>query len=411
MRTNGAEMKAEKSIDSYSRLAFMLFVFSLPFSKAATSILIGVLLLLGVFRYFKSRSRDLQDLFIVLLPGCFFLLHLVGMMWTDNCDFGWFDIGIKVNLLLLPLSIWLHSDLVKNRSGLIFRWLTYAMLLGVAYRLILSTIDYNDTGDSSVFFYEKLGHGIHPSYLAFEADVLLVLLIFSGLFSSARKWAILFTLSVFVLFLNSKAGILLWFLAVPGSIVWNSFSGQRTKGVFLAIGVTFAFMMMYFVVSKVADDRVGRMLQTMRSDSVQTSHPESSGQRLLVWSAAWDLVKSDPWTGTGTGDVKDVLVDAYISRGMSSAAESRLNAHNQFLQSWLALGIAGIGSLLASFVLPLVGGIRKRDGCLVIFLLLAALNFSVESMLETQAGTVFFSFIYSVLLLSGSARIVPRSPL
>jgi hypothetical protein len=47
----------------------------------------------------------------------------------------------------------------------------------------------------------------------------------------------------------------------------------------------------------------------------------------------------------------------------------------------------------------------------VIFLLLAALNFSVESMLETQAGTVFFSFIYSVLLLSGSARIVPRSPL
>ncbi len=73
---------------------------------------------------------------------------------------------------------------------------------------------------------------------------------------------------------------------------------------------------------------------------------QSTGMRIQAWESALDLVKSNPIFGTGTGDVKDELVKMYNSKGFVEIFNLRLNAHNQFLQSFAALGIFGFLLLL-----------------------------------------------------------------
>ena len=48
----------------------------------------------------------------------------------------------------------------------------------------------------------------------------------------------------------------------------------------------------------------------------------------------------------GTGDIKDELIAAYKDSGMDYIA-SKIKFHNQYLQSFLAIGILGLFSLLA----------------------------------------------------------------
>lgn len=138
------------------------------------------------------------------------------------------------------------------------------------------------------------------------------------------------------------------------------------------------------------------MQQNLSQDTISGSDGRSTSARLHVWSAAWSLIQEAPVTGYGTGDVKDVLLKRYAERGLISAVEKKLNAHNQFLQSWVALGLSGVLLLLAM----LAGATWRfrRDPLFAGFLLLTFFNFLVESMLEIQAGVVFWALFYSVFL-------------
>ena len=70
----------------------------------------------------------------------------------------------------------------------------------------------------------------------------------------------------------------------------------------------------------------------------------------------------------------------------------KLNSHNQFLQTTIAIGLPGLIVLLLILGIPLFLFYRQSDFSAVIFVLLIVFNFLFESMLETQAGVIFFSF-------------------
>jgi O-antigen ligase len=99
----------------------------------------------------------------------------------------------------------------------------------------------------------------------------------------------------------------------------------------------------------------------------------------------------------GTGDVKDHLLEKYREKQLYNALGLELNAHNQYLQTMLALGIIGLLILLLNIVLPALYGMEMKHYLYLIFLILVAFNFLFESMLETQAGVVFYAFFNAYL--------------
>lgn len=104
-------------------------------------------------------------------------------------------------------------------------------------------------------------------------------------------------------------------------------------------------------------------------------------------AALWVLVRH-PWFGTGTGDVRAALAQAYKEVNSPLTPDFRLRPHNQYLTLWIEAGpIAVMAWLLA------LARVWKTPGAWTsaarIFTLLLAISCLTEDTLETQAGATF----------------------
>ena len=83
---------------------------------------------------------------------------------------------------------------------------------------------------------------------------------------------------------------------------------------------------------------------------------------------------------------------------MTGALKKKLNAHNQFLQTFIGTGIIGFLLLLSITLGAIIKGFINKNYLLILFSLLMILNFLVESMLQAQAGFIFFVFFFCILI-------------
>jgi O-antigen ligase len=159
---------------------------------------------------------------------------------------------------------------------------------------------------------------------------------------------------------------------------------------------------MLVLLSPFFQEKVGQFSHAAKGAPVDVSAKGSTKSRELIWAAAGPLIREHmPW-GTGTGDVKDVLIQRYRELGYTHAVEQRLNAHSQLLQTPLTLGLPGALLMVCLLLVPAVHAIKHRDELMVAFIVLLALNWAVESMLETQAGVLFLSWGALMLAMRSS---------
>jgi O-antigen ligase len=136
--------------------------------------------------------------------------------------------------------------------------------------------------------------------------------------------------------------------------------------------------------------------KTKSNERVNTGS-NSSTSRVFIWKASIELFSENLLKGLGTGDGKDELVDKYQKLGMINEYKHKLNSHNQYLTTSLSLGLGGLIILLFTFFYPLVKSIRNKDVLLSGFVFLLLINFMFESVIETSAGIIFFTFFYTLL--------------
>ena len=159
------------------------------------------------------------------------------------------------------------------------------------------------------------------------------------------------------------------------------------------------FFSLYFFAPEFAL-RINGAIKTLFTNGDNAENDQSTALRIAIWHSA-SIVISENWlTGTGTGDVKDELRKEYNNEKIVVAIKENLNAHNQFLQTFAALGIIGFLTLCTTLCIPLLQSWKMGNYLFVSFFLILIANFCVESMLETQAGVVFYAFFNSLFLFS-----------
>ena len=124
----------------------------------------------------------------------------------------------------------------------------------------------------------------------------------------------------------------------------------------------------------------------------------SLSMRLEFWEAALSIIKKQPLTGVGTGDVGDAFTSHYIETNSRLNEGWRLRAHNQFLAIGVALGIIGIIILLFSILYPFIASHGYESVVFTAFFITAFLSMFTEDTLETQAGVSFYIFFYCLFL-------------
>ncbi|MCX6285173.1 MAG: O-antigen ligase family protein [Bacteroidetes bacterium] len=261
-------------------------------------------------------------------------------------------------------------------------------------------------GVPGAFYYMKLSWFFHSAYFAMYLNLPMAFIVIELLkrykiLSAPLKtvyYLLLAWFFVFIFLLSSKMGLICMVLI---ALLGSAELIFRHKKTFLGLGLIILFMMFIRAglhVFSGTSDRVIQSTSTLSGSAGQETS-KSTSDRLDIWKVSLDIIKSNLWIGVGTGDVKDVLIGKYKENKIKEALEFKLNAHNQYLQTFMTLGIPGITALLLMLVLPMISAFRKRYLLYFVFILLFAANILVESMFETQAGVVWYAF-FNIILFS-----------
>ncbi|MEI7490439.1 MAG: O-antigen ligase family protein [Bacteroidota bacterium] len=342
-----------------------------------------------------------------LLFSGLYVFYLLGLLYTSDYAYARFDLEVKLSLLVFPLVFSTADVGFLNSKHL--RLLMHVYLAGcVIGSLILFVHAFTlwRDGVQGAFYYMKLSWYFHSAYFAMYINFAMAFMVIELLrrfriLPAVLKTAYYLLLAwffVFIFLLSSKMGLIcMALIAVLGAAELIF----RQKKAFLGLGLIILFMMFIRAglhVFSGTSDRVMQSTGTLSGTPGQETS-KSTSDRIDIWKVSLEVIKSNVLTGVGTGDVKDVLIGKYKENKIEEALEFKLNAHNQYLQTFMTLGIFGITALLLMLFLPMVSAFRKHYLLYFVFTLLFAVNILVESMFETQAGVVWYAF-FNIILFS-----------
>lgn len=383
----------------------LVFAFLIPINPKWYGfgiILIALELLLKYKAINKSAiSEKLTWKNPMIYLAAFFVAHWIGLWNTTNTSFAFMDIGMKASFIIFPILFIIFPIQVSWRN--FKKAFIYGALASILIAFTVATINYLENGKLWMMRDKYLAHWMHRSYWSAYLNIALLFLLQEWLNAKRFKLLYLFPIVLFIvtiILLGSKImllGMVIVIFAVLFNWIWKTKSYLLGLSVFVS-GTAIIASIFYFTPS-VGNRFKGTIETFSKPKEIDVTSTESNVSRILMWETAIELIKENPISGVGTGDIKDALKQRNIEKGYTGVAEANLNAHSQFLNTQLALGILGSLSLLFIFISSLA--IKNKiinnysfEKSLIISLLLFSLL--VESFLEIQAGIIPFAFFISV---------------
>ncbi|MCX7696760.1 MAG: O-antigen ligase family protein [Bacteroidales bacterium] len=410
-----------KGKEFYFLLPFYLVLFFIPLYKKVVSLLIVFLIVGTVYYLINSKRWGIIIKFseINLYWFLLWVMFATSLLYTENIDAGVFDLQVKASMVIFSFFFSLKSIrdvLCKEFYHIIVIWIA-GIFASFLYHIGFAVYDYIFRSHSfDSFFYTFLSNSFHPSYLSMYVVTGLIFLHEIMLrkrldqLTNAIIIVVQFLLVLFVFLLSSKANIISLFLIY---VLYTSYLIKQKRwtwflGYFLVMIVLFIFFLLSFSVFR---DRILQVVNFPSSKSLEQkkvqvqSEGGSTHDRYLIYLSSLQVIEKNLCLGVGVGDVKQELSKKYLQNNFKKGIEKRYNAHNQFLQNWLATGLVGFLLLLVVVFNIFRKGFYEQKIYLIAFGIVLFVNLMVESMLETQAGSVFIvlmsSFLMSTQEISG----------
>ena len=376
----------------------LLLAFVIPLERKFAPPLIILLLLTSLI---NNRFKELKGRKVLLFAGLY-LLYVVGVFYSLNKAVAYNNLVEKLSLIVFPLIMYIMNINLKEKLNNVLYSFIDGVVISAVISVIISVIKYYFLLDTSMFFYGNSSSFLHPSYYAMYACFAL-LISYVFIFNQARgkglikPMLLILFLSITILFSASKTGLIaMLIIHFSATVFWVVKSKKYIQGLIVVLFI-FASLLMMYRSSSFLKYRVNELIKVTTSGN--TSGGSTTAARIDIWKLSIDLVKEKPILGYGTGDVKDVLIKTYIEKGYDDFAKKKLNTHNQFLQTSIALGLVGGVYLLLMLIIPLFFSVQQKSYLYTFFILLIILNFLTESMLERQAGIVFYCFFNTLFFM------------
>lgn len=338
----------------------------------------------------------------------YYLITAISLIYTSNLEEGFKSLETKLSFLVFPIFLFfIFSDTPKVRKNIVHTFV-FSGLAYVLFSLIYAGYNYTNTHSISSFFYGEIGirffqeeSFVHPTYASFFMNFIiayLVLLLLNKELNTKNKTIVIFLVlifSLFIILLSSKFGILALGINIFMLLVYyikKSGNFLKAIGVF-SLAIIFSYVLIINTPLKVR-------FETSYNELINPTEKTSSTKtRKDVWRYTTEIIQENPILGVGTGDIRDVLAEKYLQDNQQVYWNRNYDSHQQFLQTYASAGILGLLSLLLIFILLIRKSILNKNYLLLVFSVLFFLFGMIESMLERQAGIIFFTF-FGLLLFT-----------
>jgi O-antigen ligase len=290
---------------------------------------------------------------------------------------------------------------VLTITAVVYAALSFSRALYL-YSTLGETINFNSVNLGFRLFQD--GPFVHPTYVSIYYVILILIwgkrIVEGGMDKRSGFWILMLTFFlVFIFFSSSKAGILLATIAIVLLLVYYA---KKKKKVIQAIIMFLIFTIIAVIGinnSKLKVRFVDAYQEMTKEYNNPASYVQSTGARIWVWKSTIQVIKENPILGVGVGDTRNELTKKYKEVGIIDESILRLDSHQQYLQTTATIGVVGLISLLLIFVSLFYYSKKQNHFILFGFALIYLLFGFTESMFETQAGIIFFTF-FSLFLVS-----------
>ena len=244
-----------------------------------------------------------------LLFGGLYILYLFGLLYTTDYSYAWFDLEVKLSLLIFPLIFATSGLSFLNKKHI--RQLMQVYLAGCftgTMLLLLHACFLWKEGVEGAFYYMKLSWFFHSGYIAMYLNFAMGFITLELLwdFRGINRWIkgiyyfLLGWFFIFILLLSSKMGLITLLLI---ALLASSELIVRRRKMLQGLGLIILFLMVVRAglhVFPKASERVVQSRESIVSSHAQaTSH--STSDRLEIWKASLGIIKSNLLIGVEQG--------------------------------------------------------------------------------------------------------------
>lgn len=393
-------------------IALLLFAIALPvgwhyalWAAALFALLSLVAAVAGTLqrRCCTASSKHLPSLALGMIVF-YWLLLLASMLYSNDTATGWEILRLKAVMLIFPLSFLLTDT----------RWLTPRLLRGVGYAFLAGLIAMflyhtavavrgmlHGASFGSVFSpaFDPRHHAYTAIYIA--AALAFVYHVLYSRWQGIPRWlrivmiAAVPLLIFYTILVNSRAGMLTLYILEAACTVHFALSRRRWWQAAIMALLLAGFTVGVEHALPGHGSRVVDTIEDVTSD-------EPSDARVMINGSSLDAALKQPVLGYGVGDYRHCLVEQFNEDDWEYGVTNEFNAHNQYVETVLAIGFVGMLPFLAMLLLPLWTAWRRRHNALWLVLLLTfvvCFNLLFESMLERQMGLLFIAPLLSITAL------------
>ncbi len=333
-----------------------LLAFSLPLSTSAVSVLAVLIYIAWLIE--GDYARKLYSIFTHPLSLALLLylgLYIVGLSWSQNMPAGVSMIEKQWKLLLLPVLI--SSITYEDRQRYVVFFLT-----GLTIAMLMTYLAWFDLfhygGVTPEHPTKRLFHVIYNPLLAFGFYLTCHEVIWGKhsrvLRGGLVALAVLMACNMFIT--EGRTGQIAFFVLL-GLLFFQVFSKNILKATLLVLFALPVIFTAGYQLSPTFQNRVDTAAQEITQ--FQENPNTSVGLRLLFWKNSWQIIKSHPVLGVGTGDFKDAYAE--VNTQYSPAMVVTDNPHNQYVFVLSQFGILGLISLLAIFFVQFMEAMQGKD--------------------------------------------------
>ena len=351
----------------------------------------------------KLNTLRTSKIFWVLIS--LFLLHLLGLLYTSNFEYAIKDLKIKLPIFFLPIVFITSPSLTITEFRSILKVLLITALLssiyGMYYYLRYFQVTFFELREMSRFI-SHIRLSLLNIIAAFAAFYLLAKNNWRK-FSYTNLYYLIAGIWLFIFngIMGARMGLVVFFiLLLLGSI----FLVIRHKKIWLAavlLVLMIALPILSYVTLPSIKMRTHEVVYELQSYQLnQDPNGKSIAQRFVYWNIAWDIFKTAPLIGIGTGDVADAFNSYYLAHPNLLQQQYQHRAHNQWLTILLTFGILGLILFMLVVFYPLFYKRKYLDYFYIVFFIAFALSLLTEDTLETQAGVTFYALFNCLFLFA-----------
>ena len=393
-------IKDKDTLTLWMNNLLVLYSFMLPISQTIKStiftLIVGLFLVRGnVLKIIKeSLENKIVRAFIY-----FFLIYVLGLLWSDNISEGLYAVkSIKYGLYLIVFYAIIDGRYINKVIGsfilgmFISELVSYGILLGVMpWRLEIGDVLFYATpniGDPSPFL-NHIHYGVALSFT--------VILLGQKIYYSKSSLVIKLLMSIFVLsatanifITGGRTGYITFILLVITLVIFYLKRWALLGLLFLALVLGIAY--------NSSDVFHSKVIQTQNSIvklfSKDADFSTSLGVRAGMYYFGAKVIENNPILGAGTGDsiqaIQDIAPHKY-----TRLREHMSHEHNQFLSTFVKLGI--IGLLIFLNIYYQIFKFKQEDKELRFIMVFSTLAIGF-GILTTQFNLRFFMPLWVVML-------------